>query len=386
MGNLSERLNKINRCRVCGQEFFEGSLLRYENMPRGAQCLPDQESLEKDKGVALEVCQCSGCGLVQLSNEPVPYYREVIRAAAISEEMKEFRMNQFGDFIRQFSLAGRKIIEIGCGCGEYLSLMQRFGVDAYGLEQSEESVRQCATNGLTVSKGFIQSDSDRLDDAPFDAFYILNFLEHLPDPNSALRGIWSNVADDAVGLVEVPNFDMILRKKLFSEFICDHLCYFTKETLTTALRLNGFKIIDCKEVWHNYIISVVVKKVRRTDLSFFSQQQARLKKELEDFVRQFPDKKVAIWGAGHQALAVISLTNLAGQIRYVVDSATFKQGKYTPATHIPIVSPEALYADPVDAVIVMAASYSDEVSRIIRQKFDSKINISILRDSGLEIF
>ena len=77
--------------------------------------------------------------------------------------------------------------------------------------------------------------------------------------------------------------------------------------------------------------------------------------------------------------------NLADQIKYVVDSATFKQGKYTPATHVRIVSPDALDSDPVDAIIVMAASYSDEVARIIRQKFDRNINISILRDFGLEI-
>ena len=96
-------------------------------------------------------------------------------------------------------------------------------------------------------------------------------------------------------------------------------------------------------------------------------------------------EKAAIWGAGQQALAVISLMNLADQIKYVVDSATFKQGKYTPATHVRIVSPDALDSDPVDAIIVMAASYSDEVARIIRQKFDRNINISILRDFGLEI-
>ena len=94
---------------------------------------------------------------------------------------------------------------------------------------------------------------------------------------------------------------------------------------------------------------------------------------------------MAIWGAGHQALAVISLISLSDKIRYVVDSAPFKQGKYTPATHLPIVSPDRLHSDPVDAVIVMAASYSDEVARIIRQKFDRNINIAILRDFGLEI-
>lgn len=374
----------INKCRVCSHKFFEEPLLRYENMPKAAQFLPDAESLEKDKGVELEVYQCSGCGLVQLSNKPVSYYKDVIRAAAISEEMKSFRRKQFESFVQKFSLKNKKIIEIGCGCGEYLSIMQQFGVKAYGLEHLATSVTQCIKNGLRVSKGFIESSNYKLNDAPFEAFFILNFLEHLPDPNSTLRGIYNNLTDEAVGLVEVPNFDMILRKKLFSEFINDHLFYFTKETLNTTLNLNGFEIIECKEVWHDYIISAIVKKRKKLDLSNFYKYQEKLKDEIEEYICRFKDERVAIWGAGHQALAIISLINLAGKIKYVVDSAPFKQGKYTPAAHIPIVSPEALNSDPVDAVIVMAASYSDEVAKIIRQKFNRNINIAILRDFGLE--
>ncbi len=374
----------ISKCRVCNQTFFEKTLLSYKNMPKAAQYLPDANSLESDKGVNLEVCQCSGCGLVQLSNDPVPYYKEVIRAASISKEMNDFRRVQFNNFVKKYSLKGKKVIEIGCGCGEYLSIMQQTGTEAYGLEQSAESVNLCVKNGLNVSKGFIESDAIKLIGAPFDAFFILNFLEHLPDPNSTLQGIRNNLSNGAVGLIEVPNFDMILRKKLFSEFIGDHLFYFTRETLISALRQNCFEIIECTEVWHDYIISAIVRKRERQDLSQFYKSQTRLKNEIDEYVRRFKGKKIAIWGAGHQALAIISLINLAGKIKYVVDSAPFKQGKYTPATHIPIVAPDALDSDPVAAVIVMAASYSDEVARIIQEKYGKKINVAILRDFGLE--
>lgn len=374
----------VNACRVCGHSFIDRPLLRYESMPAAAQFLPDIESLESDNGVDLDVYQCSGCGLVQLSNAPVPYYKEVIRAAAFSKEMKDFRMAQFNSFIQRFSLKGKKVIEIGCGCGEFLSIMQQLDVEAYGLEHSEESATRCVKNGLKVSRGFIESSNYRLDHAPFEAFLILNFLEHLPEPNSTLRGIYNNLTDDAAGLVEVPNFDMIVRKKLFSEFTSDHLLYFTKETLNTTLRLNGFDIIDCNEEWHDYIISAIVKKRKKLDISHFYEHQAHLKNEIEEYISRFRDKKIAIWGAGHQALAVIALTGIADRIKYVVDSATFKQGKYTPATHVRIVSPDVLESDPVDAIIVMAASYSDEVARIIRHRFNRNINVSILRVCGLE--
>lgn len=375
----------INECRVCGGRFFKDPLLRYENMPKAAQFLPDKDGLKSDKGVILKICQCSGCGLVQLSNDPVPYYKEVIRAAGFSEEMKEFRIKQFSKFIKKYSLKRKRVIEIGCGRGEYLSIMKQCGADAYGLEYAAESVAECVKSGLNVSRGFIERSNYSLKHAPFDAFFMLSFLEHLPDPNSALRGLNNNLADGAIGLIEVPNFDMILRKKLFSEFICDHLFYFTRETLSAILELNGFEIIGCDEVWQDYLISVVVKKRKKLDIVHFYKHQAQLKKEIKGYIRRFKDKKVAIWGAGHQALAIISLMNIAGKIRYVVDSAVFKQNKYTPATHIPIVHPDVLNSDPVDAVIIMAGGYSDEVVKIIQTKYGRQINIAMLRDYGLDL-
>jgi SAM-dependent methyltransferase len=381
---MASSTGRITECRVCGRDFLAEPLLRYENMPGAAQSFPDAGSLDSDRGVDLEVCQCSGCGLVQLSGAPVPYYEDVIRASAVSEEMKEFRSRQFAGFVRRFSLEAKKVIEIGCGRGEFLSIMQQSGVDAYGLEHSEQAVAHCHGMGLKVSRGFIPGDTSALCCAPFDAFFILNFVEHLPEPVATLSGIADILADDGVGLVEVPNFDMILRENLFSEFIGDHLSYFTRDTLDRTLGLSGFDVLESSEVWHEYIISAVVRKRRRADLSQLGRCQAQLESEIDRYIRRFGDGRVAVWGAGHQALAAISLLKLGGRIRYVVDSAVFKQGKYTPASHVPTVSPEALRSDPVDAVIVMAAGYSDEVAGIIREKFDGRLNVSVLRATQLE--
>jgi 2-polyprenyl-3-methyl-5-hydroxy-6-metoxy-1,4-benzoquinol methylase len=375
----------IDKCRVCGGAFFAKPLLRYEEMPSAAQSLPDADSLDRDKGVDLEVCQCSACGLVQLNCEPVSYYKDVIRAAAVSPEMGAFRSQQFRGFVEQYGLQGKKVIEIGCGRGEYLSIMQDCGVRAYGVEHLQSSVDQCRAAGLAVSCGFVEGNDFSSAEAPFDAFFILNFFEHLPRPTATLAGIGNLLAPDAVGLVEVPNFDMILRTKLFSEFIADHLFYFTKETLATTLRLGGFDVLDCTELWHDYVISAIVKKRNPLDLSLFREQMTQFRAGIESYLRGFAAGRVAVWGAGHQALALIALLGLAGKIKYVVDSAPFKQGKFTPATHVPIVPPETLDSDAVDAVIVMAASYSDEVAGILKKRFDGNLAVAIMRDFGLEV-
>lgn len=375
----------ISSCRVCGNGLFEEPLLRYENMPKAAQNFPTADSLPFETGINLTVCQCPGCGLVQLSNDPVSYFREVIRATSFSDVIRDFKTKQFVGLIHKYCLYGKKIIEIGCGRGEFLTLLQKLDIDAYGLEYSEASVAQCISNGLNVFRGYPDGKANVLTNGPFGAFLLLMFLEHMPDPNSALKGIYNNLSDGAIGLVEVPNFDMMLRNKLFSEFIGDHLLYFSRETLQTTMNLNGFEIIECNELRDDYVISAVVKKRGKLDIADFYDYQMRIKIEINEFIDRFRDKKVAIWGAGHQALAIIALTKIEDKIRYVVDSATFKQGKYTPATHLPVVAPDILKSDPVDAVIIMAASYSDEVAGILRRKFYKQIKVSILRDFGLEM-
>lgn len=375
----------IRNCRVCAQPFFKEPLLRYQNMPRAAQHFPDAASLEAERGVNLTVCQCSECGLVQLSEPPVPYFKDVIRAVAVSEPVRAFKTRQFSRLVEKYRLHGKKVIEIGCGNGEFLSLWKSLGVQVYGLEHAEASVKHCLENGLSVFRAYLDASELQLPNGPFDAFALLMFLEHMPDPNASLRGIHNNLVEDAVGLIEVPNFDMVVRNHVFSEFIADHLLYFTRETLQFTLQLNGFEILECSELRDDYVLSAIVRKRKSLDLLDFHAARNSVRQEIETFIDRFPPKSVAIWGAGHQALAMISLTGIADRIKYVVDSAPFKQGKFTPASHLPIVSPDTLKLSPVSALIVMAASYSDEVAGIVRQRYGNDLPLSILRESHLEI-
>ena len=369
-------------CKVCGNPLFGAPLLDYPNMPGVAQHLPDTQTVAEDRGFDLEIRQCSGCGLVQIASEPVPYFREVIRAVAVSEEMTAFRSAQFRRFVEEWKLEGKKLLEVGCGRGEYLALWKEAGADSYGLEWNEDAVRCCRERGLKAQRGYLETVETRVAAAPFAAFAILSFFEHVPRPNALLRAISGNLAEGGVGIVEVPNFDMILRARLFAEFMRDHLCYFTRRTLATALELNGFEVVRIEEIWHEYILSAVVRKREPLDLAEFRGHQERLRRDVEQFLGRHA--KVAVWGAGHQALAILALLGLGGRIRYVVDSASFKQGKLTPASHIPIVAPRALHSDPVDAILIMAGSYADEVREQVRKMHGESMRVAVLREWGIE--
>lgn len=372
-------------CRCCENKFDSEPILHFENMPTSAQGFLDESEIERDKGEILNLFQCPYCGLIQLAGKPVPYFREVIRASAVSDEMREFRVRYFRDFVDKYCLVGKRIIEIGCGCGEFLELMNTTGAEGYGIEYSEQFVDVCQKKGLRVSKAYMEKGI-KLSESPFDGFFIMNFLEHAPDPNSFLQGIWENLCDDAVGLIEVPNVDMIIENHMFSEFIRDHLMYFTSDTLRLLLEKNGFEVLKCYPVWHGYCLAAIVRKrkIMNTQVFYDSLETicSEMNRYIDSFVKQ--DKKVAVWGAGHQALAVIALSKIQNKIEFVVDSADFKQGKYTPGTHVKIVSPKTLEkSGEIAAIIVMAASYSDEVASIIEENF-AGMKIAILRETGLE--
>lgn len=372
-------------CRICHTKLPTSPELVFQRMPGMAQNFPDKDHLADDHGTDLALYECKTCGLLQLISPPVPYYKEVIRAAAYSPEMRTFRLKQLSDWINQFDLHGKRLLEIGCGKGEYLTLLANVGATAIGLEYAGASVAFCRENNLNVIQGFLSDPEQLLESGPFDGFITLNFMEHWPQPISTLRAISNNISPGGIGLVEVPNLDMIIQQGLFSEFIADHLSYFTINSLSFALQYAGFEIIGKKTIWHDYILSIIVRKRQPADLSPLIRKQEKISIQLNAYIDQHPPKSVAIWGAGHQALAILALSGIAPQIRYVVDSAPFKQGRFTPGSHLPVVSPEHLHADPVSAIIIMAAGYSDEVAQLIKDKYKLDIPVGILRPQGLEL-
>lgn len=369
-------------CRVCGAGFHP-PLLTLPDMPAAAQGFPGADELAADRGTTLDILQCQGCGLVQLACPPVPYYRDVIRASAFSAEMRDFRRAQLGDWVQAHGLQGKRVLEVGAGRGEYLALLRDAGARAVGIEHGAASVAAAREQGLDVRAVYVDGPACRVDAEPFDAFASFNFMEHWPQPVASLRGIAQNLVDGGVGLVEVPNFDMIVEKQLYSEFIADHLSYFTADTLRFALQAAGFEVLELSSIWYDYILSARVRKRPALSLQRFARQQQQVTASIHGYIDRFGDGRVAVWGAGHQALAVLALAGLQRRVRYVVDSAPFKQGRYTPATHLPICAPEQLDRDPVPAVIVMAAGYSDEVARIVRQRWGSAMHVAVLREDGV---
>lgn len=364
-------------CRCCRNIIKAKPVLSYHNLPEKVQGFDKIGEPATDKAIDLEIYECPYCGLLQVLQEPVDYYRDVIRAIAVSNDMRDFRNDYFKDFVDCFALKDRRIVEIGCGCGEYMEIMRQFADHVYGIEHKSESVKTAVSKGLNAMELFIENTDTVIPNGPYDAFFIMNFLEHIPNLSEFLKGIYNNLADGGYGLVEVPNGDFVINSKMFSEFMLEHVTYFTSETLRRTLENNGFEVLSCEIVWHDYILSAKVRKRKAVDLASFDEHKNTLINELRNLVKSASEngEKIAVWGAGHQALTLLALAEISEYVSLVIDSAPFKQNCITPVSHIPIYGPEAIRKESVSYIIIMAGSYSDEIGKLIERDYPGVTSI-----------
>lgn len=371
-------------CHLCGAELFPESILQLKGMPKAAQYYPLAEEFSADTGITLNIHQCSGCGLVQINSDPVDYFKEVITVATLSEKARHSRLIQMKELVYKFSLQGKKVLEVGSGKGEMLDVLEESGMQATGLEASLDSVKIGQTAGRRMVHGYI-GDICKISGGPFDAFICLNYLEHLPSPGIVIRNIYNNCSADAVGFVTVPNLEYLLKTKCFYEFVADHISYFTKQTLIHAFEGHGFDVLDCLTINEDNDIAAVVQKKKAFNINGQFCEVEALIDEMRIIVADYKtrNRKVAVWGAGHRTLALISLGRLT-DLAYIVDSAKSKQGKYSPVLHLNIVPPRHLKNENIDLVIVMVPGlYPDEVLKTI-EDMDLDVDVAVLRYNKIE--
>lgn len=413
-------------CIACGHAL--SPLMTLDDMPASAQNIPAASELAEDHPLSLTLCQCPSCGLVQFDTEPVDYYRDVIRAGGGTRTMTRLRHEEYARLLtamQEHHIHGRRIVEVGCGRGEFLRMWQNLAEDPkgaaalardqardplsgqpnaaplhlVGLEHKPSLVEEAnasADKKYRVYEGFATGDV-RYPEGPFDAFVQFNFLEHQPDPCDMLRNIGRNLKPQALGLITVPSFEYILRYNGYYELLRDHIANYTEFTLQKLLQDCGFELLSMDLVNRDTIEAIVRKadpdelselhySGRLIDVSALRDSYDRLSASVNAHIDHLSESRrtMAIWGASHQGFTLAATTKLGGRVEYIIDSAPFKQGRFSPASHIPIVAPDYAVAHPVDEILIVAPGYTDEIAGIIRERFDENVRILVLRTDRIE--
>jgi len=368
MLNNSENLN----CRLCRSKKLD-SFFVLTNSPNNISCLLRKDKLDKDKPIDLNVYKCSKCGFVQLDNVLMPdYYDDYLMTVSHSQQMREYQYLQASNFIKKFNLYGKKVIEVGCGDGNYVSTLIDLGVNAFGIEPSSKFRGVALAKGLNIFEGYVSTES-LIPEAPYDAFVTRQVLEHIDDIHEFLQGIKLSVGKNAVGLIEVPSLEQSIENGRFYDFFPDHVNYFCLRTLRYALESNGFLVLDIQRGMNGEYLEAFVKIDSLIGESNLQESVNILTESIHRllFDADREGKKVAIWGAGAKGLSSLAISKVLN-VEYVIDSDKYKQGLFTPVTHLPVVSPQKLLENPVDIVIITAMAYLNEIVKDLRDNFQFK--------------
>lgn len=138
--------------------------------------------------------------------------------------------------LRLRDLGVKRVLDFGCGFGEFLEMCRLFGLDAHGVDRSN-----ARRSGAGVE---IHAE---LDDVPgsFDAITMFEVLEHLDDPLAMLKALRQRLNPGGVMIVEVPDtsgVDGIVDRESYSKIHpLDHINAFTSASLVEIMRRAGFK-------------------------------------------------------------------------------------------------------------------------------------------------
>jgi 2-polyprenyl-3-methyl-5-hydroxy-6-metoxy-1,4-benzoquinol methylase len=227
------------------------------------------------KGI-FTVFKCGSCGLSYLNPRPDEselggYYpatywgdrqkglREYIRR--LEEQAKERYKVQT---LMKAGLSPCRIIDIGCGRGEFLAPLREKGFEVHGLEPGEEAARRGSSEyGIDIMHGTL--GSAKLPDSYYDAATLWHVLEHLPDPLGALGEISGALRTGGRLFVAVPDFGSWqagrFKEDWFGVDAPRHLTHFTRRTLAAMLEKAGFRVLMTFEGGARYETAMFVRSL-----------------------------------------------------------------------------------------------------------------------------
>ena len=109
--------------------------------------------------------------------------------------------------VLQFTSRYKTFMDVGCGNGYVVALLRMMGKEAYGIDCAEEAIDFCRDHfGGRMSQYYRLAAIEELpnNQKQYDAVLCLELLEHLTDPELALKLLWDRVAPDGILVVTVP--------------------------------------------------------------------------------------------------------------------------------------------------------------------------------------
>ncbi|SEW44902.1 Methyltransferase domain-containing protein [Chitinophaga sp. YR573] len=383
------------QCRFCKTE-LKHVFIDLINSPASNSYLNPEQLNEPETYYPLKVYICHNCFLVQVDEyqkSDALFNSEYAYFSSYSRTWLAHAQKYTQDMIARFGFsASSKVIEIASNDGYLLQYFKEKNVPVLGIEPTANTAKVAMEKGIeTVVEFFGTSLAKKLSTQNIQADLLLgnNVLAHVPDIKDFVAGMQVILKPTGVITMEFPHLMQLVDNNQFDTIYHEHFSYLSFYTVKQLFESVGLEMFDVEEIpTHGgslriyakhkndnskeispRVAALLAKEIKQgiTDLNYyhnFQQKAFDIKLSLLSFLteQKKAGKKVAAYGAAAKGNTLLNYCGVKNDlVDFVVDSNPHKQGKYLPASHIPVVNEEYLKQQKPDYVLILPWNLKDEI-------------------------
>ncbi len=221
-----------------------------------------------------------------------------------------------------------------------------------------------------------------------DLIFSANTISHIPDLKETFQGILNIISDKGVLVIEDPSLSSVIKINSYDQFYDEHVYVFSALAIKNIVDKFNLRLFDAEKISTHggslrYYICKNDSKHKNTKrltkilnsekniglnnfktFKKFAKKVKNSKQKLVSLLKKLKskNKKIVSYGATYKSTTVFNYCKIdTSYFHYVTDTTNNKQGKFTPGTHIPIVSPEIGFNDSVDYAFLGAWNFKKEI-------------------------
>jgi len=382
-------------CRFCGQT-LRTTFVDLGMSPLCQTHIEPHQLNHMEPFFPLHAWVCERCFLVQLEEyvAPANIFSEYAYFSSYADSWVE-HARKYSVLMRERFGIGRDslVMEIASNDGYLLQHFIAASVPVLGIEPAANVAKVAQDKGIRTEVCFHgRTSADKIVARYGQADLLLgnNVLAHVPDLNDFVAGMKRLLKPSGVITMEFPHLQRLMEQNQFDTIYHEHFSYFSFFTVEQVFAAHGLMLFDVDELSthggsiriyarhtddHSKPVSERAQQLRARELALgfnrlqtyqnFGEQVKSTKRKILALLIELNDrgKSVVGYGAPGKGNTLLNYCGIRTDLlAYTVDRNPYKQGKYTPGTHIPILSPDRIRETRPDYVFILPWNLKDEIS------------------------
>ena len=382
-------------CRFCDNHLGH-MFVDLGKTPLANSYLVQEELNKKELFYPLRVFVCSKCFLVQLEEyqSPKNIFTEYAYMSSFSESMLSHVKEFVEKTIEKFNLGEEsQVVEIASNDGYLLQFYKDLNIPCYGIEPALNVAKIADSKGIkTITKFF--SNQTAIDlvkkNKKADLLIAFNVLPHTPNLNDFVNGLKTILNENGVAIIQFSAYLLpFLQNIEFDTIYHEHFSFFSVFSLQKIFSTYGLTIFDVEEQSiHGGSMRVFLKHSENETINIsesvstqinkeikyginnietyvkFQEKIDKLKLEIWEFFLDLKNSKksIAAYGAPAKATTLLNYCGIdSNLLPYTVDINSYKQNRFIPGRHIPILDIKKIFEEKPDYVLILAWNLKEEI-------------------------